>query len=484
MSDDFTDALSVIAREVLGNDADVTEAKRGPVGNGQETWFCSVTVGGTDHRIVVRRSAVSGPLNWTDRAAEYSALAWLEPHAVPTPPVLHFEPDGGRLDRATIVMAHMPGEALGRVSQGVRDRLVVDLGIHLARLHAIDAAGFPGADGADMAKATTRQLEFWKGRYAADALSPIPLLGALLAWLRANQPSRAGPSVVLWGDPGPYNVLHVDGEVSALLDWELVHIGDPLEDLGAAAWSCRGVADPELLIAAYENAAGREIDREALRWFEAFAAVARAIMLTNGARSVVTSDVPRPSMMGLSLDLLPQLLNQAAEAAGWPPIESLMPAGDDAAHSSAAAALEPHVIRELADDGAVRGDDEYQSDLRPDVEEVLRGIATYLDEAVLTEVEDRFVRRNLKTISALLRVSALRSEHEATIAERRSQATDDFLGRLAAAGVDVSGGLEATSVRIESSAEWATHRTNMRRHLLTDQAMAAALLEPLRKLYG
>ena len=145
-------------------------------------------------------------------------LRWLERYSVPTPPVLHFEPDEGRLGRAAIVMARMPGDALGRADQATRDRLGADLGRHLARLHAIDVADFDGGISDDVLAATSGQLAFWAGRYRSDALMSVPLLGGLLAWLERNQPERAGLPVLVWGDPGLYNILHQDGDVTALLD--------------------------------------------------------------------------------------------------------------------------------------------------------------------------------------------------------------------------------------------------------------------------
>ncbi len=456
MTDDFSVDFAPVAEEVFGAGSVVADASRGPVGNGQETWFCMVSTGGDMRRVVVRRSAVSGPLNWTDRAAEFAALKWLQPQGLPTPPVLHFEPDGGRLERATIVMDHMPGSPLGRVSQEIRDRLGAELGHNLARLHELDVSSLAGG-AATASAAALQQLDFWEQRYRSDALQPVPLVAALVAWLRKNQPTRQGSVALLWGDPGLYNMLHEEGSITALLDWELTHLGDPMEDLGAAVWSCRGMCDPELVVAAYEEESGSSVDRDELAWFEAFGALTRAIMLLNGARSVVEAE-PRPSMMGLSLDLMPKLLRQAAATAGWPQVEPHPAESPDGEPASSAAAL------------------------RPNVDETLRGIATYVDQAVLDTVDDKFVRRNLKTISALLRTSAIRNEREHEVTSARSKATADFLATLAEQGVDVSGGLEATAVRLEAGGS-PDHQTAMRRHLLEDLTLIEMLLGPLRDLY-
>jgi len=67
------------------------------------------------------------------------------------------------------------------------------------------------------------------------ATAPDPILQLALTWLADNVPADRGPSVVLHGDAGPGNFLHADNRVAALLDWEFVHLGDPMEDL-AQIW--------------------------------------------------------------------------------------------------------------------------------------------------------------------------------------------------------------------------------------------------------
>ena len=258
--------LGEVIRRAIGSDATIESWERGPVGNGQEAWFCEVSSGGKLRSVVVRRTAVSGPLQWTDRQAEFAALRWLEPHAVLSPPVLHFEPEGGALERAAIVMERMPGRPLGRESDDTKRTLAADLGRRLAALHAVDASDFPGGGHADIGAANAAQVAFWADRYESDALEPVPLVAGLLAWMEANPPERSGPPSVVWGDCGLHNLLHDDGAIAALLDWELVHIGDPLEDLGAAVWSAAGVVDIEVIIASYEAAAEVRIGREQLRW--------------------------------------------------------------------------------------------------------------------------------------------------------------------------------------------------------------------------
>ncbi|MGH2901321.1 MAG: phosphotransferase family protein, partial [Solirubrobacteraceae bacterium] len=105
-----------------------------------------------------------------------------------------------------------------------------------------------------------------------------PLLGFALGWLRRNLPERVERTSLLQGDTGPGNFLSHRGRVSAVLDWEFAHFGDPLEDL---AWICvRDVATPFGDLGArfrqYEQLTGSPLDLARVRYYRV-AAMLRTI---------------------------------------------------------------------------------------------------------------------------------------------------------------------------------------------------------------
>ena len=63
---------------------------------------------------------------------------------------------------------------------------------------------------------------------------PLPALERLLAELSAQQPEQSPRVTLVHGDPKPGNFAFVDDEVSAVFDWELTTLGDPLADIGWA----------------------------------------------------------------------------------------------------------------------------------------------------------------------------------------------------------------------------------------------------------
>ena len=79
----------------------------------------------------------------------------------------------------------------------------------------------------------------WRGTAPDGSMDPLLRLSA--DWLERNVPDYDGPVVLVQGDTGPGNFLYQDGRVTAVVDWELVHWGDPMDDI---AWlSLRTVQD-------------------------------------------------------------------------------------------------------------------------------------------------------------------------------------------------------------------------------------------------
>jgi aminoglycoside phosphotransferase (APT) family kinase protein len=184
---------------------------------------------------------------------------------------LPWVPDGGRaFDDATRA-------ALGKEFVG-----------GLARLHSFDWRGTPAEqlDGArDVTQAAAAQIDFWERYLRRHERRPYPILEWGLLWLRANSP-RAPRISIVHGDYRIGNFLVRNGSISAILDWELVHLGDPHEDLG---WMCmrafRGrsplmchlVARDELY-RSYQEFSGIAVDPRAVDFYEIFGTFRLAVM--------------------------------------------------------------------------------------------------------------------------------------------------------------------------------------------------------------
>lgn len=187
-----------------------------------------------------------------------------------------------------MVLAHVPGETIARKIlrdeqfSGARPVLVQQMAQSLARLHAIDAdalSGLPTVDQLEQYRSTLDNLNESLGQ-------SHPAFELAFAWLDRNRPISQRRSLV-HGDFRLGNVMVDESGLAAVLDWELAHIGDPIEDLG---WLCvrawrfgsalpvAGLGRYDELIAAYKEASGVEIGADEVLWWEVLGTLKWGIM--------------------------------------------------------------------------------------------------------------------------------------------------------------------------------------------------------------
>jgi hypothetical protein len=173
-------------------------------------------------------------------------------------------------------MQRVAGETLARrilreeQFEQARSALAADCGTFLAGLHAIDPQVVAPLQSADPLK----QI-----RLTLDSLDmPSPTFEFAIRWLESNRPQTLSTAIV-HGDFRLGNFIIGEDGLRAVLDWELVHLGDPLEDLGwlcVKAWRF-GAADPvggfatrQNLIDAYQAAGAARVSLADLHWWEVF----------------------------------------------------------------------------------------------------------------------------------------------------------------------------------------------------------------------
>jgi aminoglycoside phosphotransferase (APT) family kinase protein len=301
-------------RERLGAER-IDGLRRLSGGASRETWSFDAVVDGVVRPLILRRDPPGAPK--VGMARERAVLEAAARTGVPVPHVF----DG---DESSIVMERIEGETIPRrilrddAYAGVRPRLANQCGTILAALHRIPVDAVADLEHLDQ---VTQFRELLDGLGHAH---PAFELG--FRWLEANRPAPTGTAVI-HGDFRHGNLIVGPDGVRAVLDWELVHLGDPMEDLG---WLCvkswRFGADPPVggfgtydqLVSAYEVAGGGPVDRQALRWWETLGTLKWGIMCivqafthTSGAvRSVELAAIGR-RVCEVELDLL-DLLDRAS----------------------------------------------------------------------------------------------------------------------------------------------------------------------------
>ncbi len=287
----------------------VVRLERSPEGFSQETFSFEVDLApGVRRGFVLKREPVAGLLEPYDLEPEFRVLHALSDDPLPSPATPWFETDPAVLERSFYVMERLPGEVpipvagpdgCGPFADAERTALTGDVTGALARLHAIDwrAYGFAflGDPGAGRA-AAARELARWEARIEASGLPLDPPLAEALGWLRAHVPATSEIALV-HGDFRLGNFLVVrDGEGSRLagiLDWEMVHLGDPLEDVAwciSPLWRggtpfASGLVEPEEFVARWAAASGRAPDPARLHFYGVLALVKMIAIMLTGLRA-------------------------------------------------------------------------------------------------------------------------------------------------------------------------------------------------------
>lgn len=260
--------------------------ERAAGGLSRENWSLDATwndaTGAQTRRLMLMRDA-SGTLLATNRAREFAVLKALEGTNVPAPRAHWVDPDGQRLGAPSLVMDRMPGACDYLVLNGERPleaRLALAQAFLalMANIHAVDwrARGLGPVLGEPHTSPSQAELANWEAEYRRMQLEAHPELELALTWMRRHAP-QAEAVVLVHGDFKPGNALIAGSQISAKLDWETAHLGDPLEDLGWVTNPVRrrehqieGVWERDQIVAAYRERTGHKVDNAALIWWNVF----------------------------------------------------------------------------------------------------------------------------------------------------------------------------------------------------------------------
>lgn len=286
-------ALRARLTHLWGTRVTVSDPVRLTGGASRETLRVSVHAAETHRDLVLRRDVL--PHADADALGrEAAALRAAAAAGVPVPVVVD---DGPSLaGHPYLLMGHVTGEALPQrllrdaAYAPIRATLADTLGALAARIHTIDPDQIPGLPHPD----PLPQL-----RALADADdTPRPAVELGFAWLTAHRPAPTGDTVV-HGDLRNGNVLIGTDSLHAVLDWELVHRGDPTEDLGwlcVKAWRF-GTAPPvggfgtrAQLLSGYRRVAGWAPDDHQLHWWEVYGTLRWALLCRVQALSYLRGD--------------------------------------------------------------------------------------------------------------------------------------------------------------------------------------------------
>lgn len=163
------------------------------------------------------------------------------------------------------------------------------------------------------ANATRREVERWLTRIEGNGdRSTMAAMHFAARWLHAHAP--VAPRVcIVHGDYRVGNFLVKDGRMTAVLDWELTHLGDPHEDL---AWACArtwggtgkllgGRFDRAEFFRRYEEHSGIRVNHDVIRYYDVLTQFKMAGIQVGAVRHVQARRVHDVRMVAMALQLAP-----------------------------------------------------------------------------------------------------------------------------------------------------------------------------------
>ena len=282
----------------------IDNLRKMPGGASREIWSfdCAMERGSeaTRRAMVLRRDPGAHNIS-TNRRHEFMVIrAAFEEH-VPVPEVFWVSEDPTVLGSAFFIMERIDGETIARrllrddTYARARNLMPAQLAEILANIHRIDPVKHnldflpePGDN------AALTEVKRYEENFRRLALEPHPAFELAFRWLLKRVP-RTPRKALVHGDYRIGNVIFGPEGVRSILDWELAHLGDPMEDVG---WMCvrawrfgndqkpvGGLGTREDFFRAYEKASGTSVDPESARFWEVFGNLRWGIITISQART-------------------------------------------------------------------------------------------------------------------------------------------------------------------------------------------------------
>ncbi|MGH9084469.1 MAG: phosphotransferase family protein [Acidimicrobiales bacterium] len=210
------------------------------------------------HRFVLRRPPLGHVLATAhDMSREHKIISALGPTDVPVAPALGLCTDEAVNGAPFYVMAFVDGlvlrdaAAAQSLTPEARRSAGLSIADTLARIHAVDPDAVGLGDLGKKEGYIARQLKRWYGQFQQSQTRALPRVDEVHDALAARIPDQ-GPAAIVHGDYRLDNCMtDTDGNVIAVLDWEICTLGDPLADVGLLMvyWTEASDASPMLLTA-------------------------------------------------------------------------------------------------------------------------------------------------------------------------------------------------------------------------------------------
>ncbi len=278
MSTDFNQALKKVLTRELPNFKSIEDCRQLTAGASQETYRIVCQGADGEFKVALRRgqptSESESSVGGISLAAEAKLFRVASKHGIPSPEILYeLTPEDGL--GPGFFMNWLEGETMGhKINRApeladIRPKLARQCGEILARIHAIDWRA-EALDSFLETSDTAQMINLGWEQYKALNV-PVPVIDYTARWLLENIPKTSSLHLIHSDFRNGNLMVNPDG-INAVLDWELAHIGDPMQDLGylcVNSWRfgnadkpVGGFGDLRDLLAGYESVSGTPVNED------------------------------------------------------------------------------------------------------------------------------------------------------------------------------------------------------------------------------
>lgn len=296
-------------------------------GYSRQMWAVDLRdISGRIHELVLcvdsPEGVVKGGEQTLDRASEGRLLRSLHAAGLQVPDALAWGDTDSALGRPFVLMERVAGStAVGPLA---RDQYFMERHEFLAHqmadmLAAIHAAHVPAGFLDAPVSPADDEMERWRRAAVATPDAQLPVFGAVFDWLDRNRPTISVLPVLVHGDFRTGNLIYDHTGFVSVLDWEMAHLGDALEDVAWAQLICwqlgtgrvGGLVDRNAWAVQYERASGQQIDRASLCFWEVLGTLKMSILAWR-AIQVTANGKERSLLEQLRADLAHELTMRVA----------------------------------------------------------------------------------------------------------------------------------------------------------------------------
>ena len=303
MSESLKSLFSEYYSNLVGKNISISSLERVFGGASRETYKILVSdASGNQEKLVLRLSQDSSLIE-TEQKTEYLAYTAFQNSNVPVPELIDMNEGAEILGKPFMLMKELEGQAANPFSPNIYAPYEKELGKQfwfiLGQIASkkIDDKIFKKLSLDTQEPHWKIELDKWVKVINEDSIGMEPVLEAGIRYLYENSPKLNYGTCLVHGDYRSGNFLYLKDKITGILDWEMAHIGDPLEDLAWALspiWSWQDKLKPAYLISReeavkiWQDSSKISADQKYLDWWELFAAIKGMAIWTSAGHEFKT----------------------------------------------------------------------------------------------------------------------------------------------------------------------------------------------------